>query len=327
MPYDVEAIRKKIKESQSGKFNDPDEFKPGKATSDSIPLKYRFFFLPPLQVGDPIKSGIVKQGMEQFSIAHGNHWLDNKPYPCPRVWDNSECCVCSYGFDLLKEEKAKTDDKLRAKILSDWMPAAYNITNIYFPDTKDNPEELRGRVMFYNAPKTIIDICNNCLMRDDAGDEESPEAFGVFYDEYNAFKFEMQVLKNGRNNSYKTSKFLARPTPLLKDDDGKPFESGIAAILKMRHNLFAKIGAPDLDKLNKAFELFRDGGGDSNGGFDRDETSKPSSKQQDQEQRNQSKSSRKQDDDDEDERPVSKAKKQSKSEDDDERPTNKPKSS
>ena len=48
MPYDVEAIRKRLKQSMGGKFNDPDQFRPDNAKSATEPLKYRFFILPPL---------------------------------------------------------------------------------------------------------------------------------------------------------------------------------------------------------------------------------------------------------------------------------------
>jgi hypothetical protein len=236
MPYDVEAIRKKLKASMSGKFSDPDEFRPEKAKSQSEPVKYRFFFLPPLAMGDVLKSGKVNQGMEQFFISHANHWINDKPHPCPRVWGQGDKCpICNYGFDLLKDEIIKKDDNKRQAVIKQWMPTQYYMTNIFFLQTKENPEDLRGRVMFYNAPKTIIDICMACLMRDDAGDPESPEAFGVFFDENAGFPFELQVLKSGRNNSYKTSKFLATPRPMVRNQDGSANPKAISEVLARRH--------------------------------------------------------------------------------------------
>lgn len=276
MPYDVDAIRKKLKASMSGKFSDPDEFRPEKAKSASEAVKYRFFICPPLIEGDKLKSGTVARGMDsQFFVAHGNHWVNDKPYPCPRIWTGEKCPICDFGFDLLKDEKIKGDDAKRQSVVKQWMPTQYYMMNIFFPNVKENPEDLRNRVMFYNAPKTVIDICTACLMRDDAGDPESPEAFGVFFDENNAFPFELQVLKQGRNNSYKTSKFLATPRAIVRNSDGSPNPKAIAAVLTLRHDLFAKIEEPNMDKIKRIYEVMQNGddsGSDGKGGFDNDET-------------------------------------------------------
>lgn len=270
MAYDVAAIRKKIKESQQGKFNDPDEFKPAKATSPTEALKYHFFILPPVQAGDILnKSGQATRSQEQFFVPHGDHWVNNKPYPCPRMWDGSDCEICQFGFDLMKEDKCKVDKNYKTKVVQTWMPASYNMINIYFPNVSVNPEELRNRVLYYNAPKTIIDICMACLMRDDEGDPELPSAYGVFFDELKAFKFEMRVLKDGNNNSYKTSQFFPKPQPLAKNEDGTPKMAAIEAILKLRHDLFSKIEKPDRENIKKAFRSMVDGDDyKPNGGFD-----------------------------------------------------------
>lgn len=276
MPYDVEAIRKKIKQSMAGKFSDPDEFRPEKAKSATEPVKYRFFVLPPLVEGDVLKSGKVARGMDsQFFVAHGNHWVNDKPYPCPRLAQTDRCPICDFGFDLLKDESVKNNDAKRQAILKQWMPTQYFMMNIFFANFKENPEDLRSRVMFYNAPKTVIDVCTACLMRDDAGDPESPEAFGVFYDENAAFPFELQVLKQGRNNSYKTSKFLATPRSIVRNNDGSMNPAGIAAALAARHNLHQKIEMPDMAKIQRVFEVMQNGddsGFDGKAGFDADET-------------------------------------------------------
>lgn len=265
MSYDVAAIREKLKKQMSGKFTDPDEFRPPKAES-SEPIKFRFFILPPLFKGDKIKSGVVDKTMEQFFVTHGNHWINDKPHPCPRIWDGTDCDICQTGFDLLKEEK---DEDKRKAIVKAWMPSAYYMVNIYFTSSSVNPEELRGKVKFFNAPKTCFDIWTSTLLKDDAGDADDPTAFGVFFDENSAFQFQLEVAKNGRNNSYKTSKFIANggePTPMLKDKDK------LAKLLEMRHNLFAKIEMPDPAKIKKLASAMLDGD-DSDDGFDEDEAS------------------------------------------------------
>jgi len=153
--------------------------------------------------------------------------------------------------------------------------------NIYFPDVKGNPEELRGRVMFYNAPKTVIDICSAVLMRDDCGDEEEPEAYGVFFDENAGFVFELQVLKQGRQNSYKTSKFRATKKPMIALENGQPDFAKLTSLLAMRHDLFSKIETPDSEKIKRLFEVMVNGDDSGGSGFDSNENSdKPAPVQQ-----------------------------------------------
>tara|TARA_R110000868_G_scaffold150227_5_gene373250 strand:- start:584 stop:1798 length:1215 start_codon:yes stop_codon:yes gene_type:complete len=275
--YDVGAIRQKLKQSMSGKFSDPDEFKPDKAKSVSEAIKYRFFILPPLFKGDVLKSGTVEKSMDQFFLAHANHWINDKPYPCPRVWENNECEICQFGFDLLKEEENRQDEDKRRKVIKEWMPTSYNMVNILFTQWKGNPEELRGKVKFYNASKTLFDQWTATLMRDNAGDPEDPQAYGVFFDENAGFVYELQVLKQGKQNSYKTSHFLSNGgigMPMIKNKDGNSPPELLEKLLKLRHNLWDKIEVPDLVKNKKIFNAMTHGddGDDSDGGFDEDET-------------------------------------------------------
>lgn len=281
MAYDVAAIRNKLKKQMSGKFVDPDEFRPPKAESSTDPTKFRFYILPPVAAGEKLKSGVVgdDQGMEHFFVPHANHWINDRPYPCPRVWDSSDCKICQTGFDLLKEEK---DDERRKSILRTWMPNTYYMVNIFFTNSKMNPEDLRGKVRFYNAPKTLFDIWSATLMKDDAGDPEDPEAFGVFFDENAAFMFQLEVLKHGRNNSYKTSHFVANggnPQPMLKD------EEQLKKLLRMRLNLHEKVEKPEQEKIERLARTMLDGDDfddDDDGGFDEDEvSSKKSDKKSD----------------------------------------------
>jgi hypothetical protein len=302
--YDVNAIRQKLKQSMSGKFTDPDEFKPDKAKSTTEAIKYRFFVLPPLFKGDVLKSGKVEQSMDQFFISHANHWINDKPYPCPRVWhDSAECKVCQFGFDLLKEDVNQKDEDKRRKVIKQWMPTTYNMVNIFFTNWKGNPEELRGKVKFYNASKTLFDQWTAALMRDDAGDPEDPQAYGVFFDESAGFVYELQVLKQGRQNSYKTSKFLpngGEPMPMLKNKDGSPNTEMLEKLLKLRHNLWDKIEVPDEGKINKIFNVMTHGDDDDDdgsGGFDEDENTPAATESKKETKKEKSKPK---DDDDED---------------------------
>lgn len=259
MAYDLDAIRKKLKQSMSGKFNDPDEFKPEKAKSANEPTRYRFFVMPPVMMGEKTKQGESRRGMDQFYIQHGNHWVNERPHACPRIYNNGDCPICSFGFDLLKTTK---DQERRGVILKQWMPATYYMVNIYFPDVKTNPEDLRGRVMFYNAPKTCCDLWTSTIMRDEGGDPDDPQAYGAFFDENAGFLFELQVLKNGRQNGYKTSKFIVgdgKPVPFVKLPDGSPDKKTLAKLLEQRHDLWQKVEVPDQDKIKKIASVMIDG--------------------------------------------------------------------
>ncbi len=280
MPYDIETIRKNIKKAVSGKHVDPDEFRPDKAKDSANPLKYRFFVLPPLKSGDVLKSGTVTQSMENFFIAHGDHWVNDRPHPCPRVWDGSDCDICNYGFELYKEcKEKKLGDDRKKQIGQQWMPNTYYMVNIFFTNWKGNPEDLRGKVKYYNAPKTCLDKWMATLMRDDMGDSEDPDAYGVFFDENAAFCFELVAAKEGRNNGYKSSAFIKNngiPVPMIMNEDRTPNKKQIEQLLKLRIDLFSKIELPDLAKISKLANVMINGDdGDTNnhnGGFDADET-------------------------------------------------------
>jgi hypothetical protein len=285
MPYDVEAIRKKLQKSMSSRFSDPDEFRPAKAEADKAAIKYRFFVLGPLQAGDKLKSGEVKQSMEQFFLQHGNHWIGDRPYPCPRIWDNSDCQICKRGFDELRDIP-REDVETRRKIRDRYLSSSYYMVNIYFPNWKQNPEELRGKVKYYNAPKTVLDIWVATLMNDDKGDQEEALAHGIFFDETAAFLFQLEVTKQGKSNSYKTSKFVTsdgEPIPMV-GKKGEPNEKGIAILLKNRLNLWDKIDTPDQEALDKAYRFLVEGDDEpetNSGGWDEDEsTTKPEKKTQ-----------------------------------------------
>ena len=282
MPYDVNAIRKSLQKAVSGKFADPDEFRPEKAKSNVEPLKYRFFILPPLQHGDNLKSGLVKKTMDNFFVRHGQHWINDRPHPCPRIYDGGECAVCNTGFQLLQECKdKKLGDERKQAILRQWMPTTYYMVNIFFTAWKGNPEDLRNTVKYYNAPKTCVDKWTATLMRDDKGDDDDPDAFGVFFDESSAFCFELAVLKEGKSNSYKTSGFVKNngvPMPIVRNADDTPNAKAIEVVLKSRLNLWEKVEVPDGEKLRRLASQLMSGDDDDaapRGGFDDDETVAP----------------------------------------------------
>ena len=279
MSYNVDQIRKNLQKATGGRKNDPDEFRPGKAQNSRDAIKYRFFILPPLHENDTLKSGVVKKSMENFFIAHGQHWINERPHPCPRVWDGSDCTICSYGFDLLRECKEKNFSKeKKEQIRKQWMPTTYFMVNILFTGWKNNPEELRGKIRYYNAPKTCMDKWEATILKDDKGDDEDPDAYGVFFDENAAFCFELAVLKEGITNSYKTSAFIKNQgiaVPMVRTPEGVANKKAIDSLLKSRVNLWDKIEVPDPRKIQSlANSMINGDDNDTNataGGFDADE--------------------------------------------------------
>jgi len=271
MPYDAQAIRDKLKKTMGRNFNDPDKFVPSAYKGFD---KFRFFVLPPVLEGDTIKtatgSGTAKKSMEQFYVMHAEHWINKRPYPCPRVYseDKDGCELCQFGFDLMKDE---TDKKKRQLIAQQWLPTQSYSVNIYFPAIDPNPEPIRSRVMYYDGPKTCFDLWTAAMMREDAGDPTDPQAFGVFYDEMAAFLFQLELTQFGGNNSYRTSKFLANM-------GAKQIHKDVKSVLDRRIDLFSKIEAPNLDNLKRIFRQLTEGDdepthGESNGGgFDKDES-------------------------------------------------------
>lgn len=289
--YDLDKMRNKLKEREKGKRVDANEFIPPKAKPGAPKLVYRFFVLGPVSAGDPVLNGVASQDMALYYVPNGAHWISNKPHACPRIHDENECEICQLGFDLMSDcPKGEAGKKARSAIAKNLLPQERYAINIYFPNINENPEELRGRVMWYNAPKTVIHIMDECINRDNAGDPQDPKAFGVFFDENAAYLFQLEVGEKSTYNNYETSKFLAigGPQPIVraKDSTGKivAHTKKIQEILNMRHDLFTKFDARDPAKISSlAIQLANKdplAAGEDNSGFsdtgETVETSQPS---------------------------------------------------
>lgn len=251
--YDVKKLREQVKKAKGGRQRDPHEFVPAKAT-ETVSHNYRFFVLPPLLEGEKCHGGAASKAMESFFVRHGQHWVNKQPHECPRCYDDSPCSWCERGFDLLKEiPKGEAHKAERTKVSKAWLANSHFAVNLFFPQIDQNPPEVRGKVMWFDAPKTVYDIWEEAINRDDPGDKEDPKAYGVIYDEYAAFLFQLEVTEQGGFNNYKTSKFLAQTgaRPIFRNKEGNADQSVIEKILANRHDLFKKIDVPDADKLAK----------------------------------------------------------------------------
>jgi hypothetical protein len=151
------------------------------------------------------------------------------------------------------------------------------VANVYFPDVKTNPEELRGKVVFYAMPKTIFDKLEECIQLNSAGDDpDDPQAWGIFYEPSDAYPLLIVINKKGDYNSYVDSKLLAAARGKMASSQKK-----IDEILAQRHDIPTKYSERSAEN-RQALQGFVDalmngatGGGNGNSGgsgFDADET-------------------------------------------------------
>lgn len=269
--YDLEKIRKKMA-SQKNDFSDPDEFRPPRVQQGDS-YTYRFYVLPPLQKGDTCKGGKASKSMEEVFVRNGNHFHNKNLQTCPRVTsgEDGECPVCNYGFDLL-EDIDRSNKELRSEIAKKFLSRERYMINAFFPKDNVNPEELQNKVRWISVGKTIYDKFEACIMAEDGGDEADPQPFGVFFDEEEAYLFQMEVTSKGNYNNYDDSKFLTSlgKHPIVKDKDGKPVDDAIQAVLDSRIDLFSKIDDVDYDALGDMLKSLTSE--QSGSGFDEDET-------------------------------------------------------
>jgi len=272
-PSRAEMLEKTRQQAAKTNLNrkDPDEFRPEKVKGD-VKKSYYFYVLPDIQKGEKCKSsgtkdGNASEGSLNYYYQNGYHWIDNTKLECPRCHDNEECALCSLDFELMKG----SDDKVyKSSVRSKYLASAHYAVNIYFLNFKDNPEELRGKVMWFNAPKTVFDKWDACITNDDPGSEETElKAFGIFYHPYEgSYPFKLHVANKGDFNSYEESKFLAGNfAPLsVKIENGKPVLDNegnkvpdldrIQEILDQRHYLPSKFQTRDQARIQKVVDKY-----------------------------------------------------------------------
>lgn len=228
LEYDLEAIRNKMKKKKGG-LRDPNEWRADKAKDTT--LKWKFFILPPVD------------SMDLWYYEHGAHFIDNKVIECPRIHDDDNCPLCQYGFDLMKETNDKAE---RSTIARNYLASSRYAVNIYFPSIKDISSDLRGKVMWFSMPQSVYQMCEEVIMKDPPGDDEvDPDPYGVFFDPNNAIPFLLQAKKKGDYNSYESSRFINKKTPIAKSKDK------IEEILDMRHDIPSLFSERDVDKLQE----------------------------------------------------------------------------
>ena len=267
----LRRVRERLQQKKGGYKQDPNLWKaPQVGVNEEF--KVKCYVLPPLEKGETCTSGKAAHGMDGlFFTQVGDHWINRKRYPCPRVYDGDECAFCQLGFDLLS---TLDDKKARSETSRKYLPRTQYVVNLWFPPYKGTPDDLKGQVKYYAMPKTIFDKLDECLQRDNAGDDpDDPAAWGLFYETDDAIPLSIVINRKGDYNSYVDSKLLANGRgPIAKS------AAEIKKILAMRHDIPAKY--PERTEENrKALQGFIDelyagtqDKSDDDGGFDADET-------------------------------------------------------
>jgi hypothetical protein len=253
----LNLVRKKRIERQASR-RDPDQFKPPKPVGNEKNVYY-FRVLPELHQGDKCSDGICDIDNELWYYENAAHWVHNRErYECPRSHDGEDCPMCNLGFELLN---ATDDDEIKARIKKKYMPSRNYAANIYFLDMKSNPEDLRGKVKWYNMPFKVWEKMDECIGSDDSGDEIDPKACGIFYHPYEGgYTFKLVVKKQGIWPDYSESSFLAKSlSPLVITEDGTASDGAIEEILTKRIVVQKKFTARSLDKLKAAIKKMEDG--------------------------------------------------------------------
>lgn len=209
----LEKIRAELNARNGGKKQtDPTQWRLPKATKDQN-LSFKFIVLPPLEPDAACASGKAKTDMKGlYSYRVGLHWIGEagtkRPYTCPRMHDGSNCAYCSQGFALMNETE---DSEQRKMIRKTFMPSEVHAVNVYFPNVKSNPPELRDKVKWVEiSQRTITDRFNECLGRnetDATGEtEEETQAWGFFYEPEESYHFLLNIVQKGEWNDYAGSR-------------------------------------------------------------------------------------------------------------------------
>jgi len=261
----LKRMRQK-REERAQRKRDPNEFKIPTLKKGDKPLFYYFRILPPLEAGDACAEGVcsTSNAVDNWYYENGCHWMPSAKrkgfkdkLECPRIHDKEDCPICTTGFELLQDLTIKEE---RDKIVKQYLARTYFAVNIYFLNTKDNAEDIRGKVMWYNMSSTIFKICDDCIANDDGGSGMDPKAAGIFFHPTEGgYTMKLEVIEKGGYNSYDRSTFLASSFGhLLKDELPKLDKAGaerICEILGKRFILQSKFTIRDKNVLQEAMDI------------------------------------------------------------------------
>lgn len=261
----LDKIRAQVDKKRGARAADPTKFLPPKIKDPKEVRDYYFIVLPPLEEGDTVAGGgTATAGMDMvYFLRAGTHWLedDKKSVPCPRLFQDGECPMCKFGFDLMGGVE---DKKMRSEIAKQFLSRELSAMNIFFPAIDGNPDELKGTVKWFPCGiKHIVDHMDDCLGRNEEeaiDPNKDPEAWGFFYpmadaetpEERVCYIYHMQVkIKEGTKwNTYEKSKFIVRSRKPIDEylPEGKSFQD----LLNERVDLWTKY--PDREQAHALLE-------------------------------------------------------------------------
>jgi hypothetical protein len=251
MPTREELLKRmrKKQDERTSRRRDPDQFSPPQIKDNSKSVFY-FRVLPELHKGDKCAGGLCEIDNDLWYYENGAHWYQKERFECPRVHDGRECSLCQLGFDLME---SAPDKAAKTQIAQKYLSRQGFAVNVYFLDVKTNPEELRGKVKWFNLPITLWRKMDECISSDDAGDEIDQKAHGIFYHPYEGgYTFKLIAQKKGDWNDYSESSFLPKSfSPLMvASDKNDPDDKTIEEILSKRIVLQTRFGERSVEKLH-----------------------------------------------------------------------------
>lgn len=255
-------IRAKLNKTEGSKVNDPFKFTVP-ALAKGVKKSWYFIVLPPLQKGDTVHGGKKAiKGMDDLPyVKVGYHWLahEKKLLECPRVTSGEKCALCDLGFSLMNGVE---DPAQRAAIREQYLSREQHLVNVYFPPIEGQPEEVKGKVMWFPiTQRKIYSKFFECLNRDKpAGVSLKKQAYGIFWphndgsSENACYVYEIQAGNKAgtKYNDYDGSDFLVDSRGSIENfiPEGMTYEF----ILDQRHDLMSKFREPDASKIQQAVE-------------------------------------------------------------------------
>lgn len=257
----LEKARNALKNKEGGSNRDPHEWRSPKNVSKK--MSFKFVILPPLEKGEKAFGG-RKNDTEMDGLPFykgGTHWVNKRPYECPRIHDGEKCDYCQTAFDLFEET---TDKKQRTLIAKKYLPSETYAVNIYFPPYPNTDPDIADRVFFAKfGQRNFINNLSECIRldEDDAlGDTpEENRAWGLFYLAERMYVYAFNIKEKGGYNNYDDSKFLVSTLGSLKEILGRidpklGTDEKVEEILSQRHDLGSKYDDRDPEAIKRLLD-------------------------------------------------------------------------
>jgi hypothetical protein len=255
-------IRAQVNRNEGTRINDPHKFTPSSLRPKEEKSWY-FIVLPGVEKGDDVNGGKkAVRGMDGLPyIKTAQHWLEHekKLLECPRVMLKEKCAMCDTGFSLLDGVE---DQAQRSAIRDKFLPRENVVINAYFPPIDGQPDELKGKVMWFPVgQRKVYNKFFECLNRDKpASGSLKKQAYGIFWpfndaesgQENVCYIYEIHATRKAgtKYNDYDGSDFLVESRGPITNFI--PSSTTYQEILAQRHDLWSKYREPDGARIQAA---------------------------------------------------------------------------